>query len=189
MKVLVIFGSVREGRQGIKAARYVENLLKAKGHETIMIDPLEYEFPILKKPVRYQGEEATEHMKRLTGHIKDADGFVLVTGEYNHLPPPALTNLLDHYLPEWGFRPSAIVSYSAGPFGGVRATSHFRDMTAELGMPSIPTSIPVSAVQQFSEDGHPDKPEIYEKTAEKFLSEFEWYMEAFRAQREKGLPY
>jgi len=189
MKVLVILGSVREGRQGIKAARYIENLLKAKGHEAVLIDPIEYDFPLLKVPYRYQADNAPESMKGLASHIKEADGFVIVTAEYNHLPPAALTNLLDHYLPEWGFRPSAIVSYSAGPFGGVRAASHLRDMLSELGMPSIPTSIPITAVQEFSDDGKPNRPELYEKTGEKFLAEFEWYMQAMKAQREKGLPY
>ena len=82
------------------------------------------------------------------------DGFVIVSGEYNHGIPPALKNLLDHFLEEYFFRPSAIVCYSAGSFGGVRAAMQLRMTLAELGMPSIPSLFPVPKVQDaFDDDG------------------------------------
>src|SRR3546814_18651840 len=67
-----------------------------------------------------------------------ADGFLIVSAEYNHGIPPALKNLLDHFLEEYFWRPSAIACYSAGQFGGVRAAMQLRSTLAELGMPSIP---------------------------------------------------
>ena len=45
---------------------------------------------------------------------RSADAFVVVSGEYNHSISPALSNLLDHFLEEYFWRPSAIVCYSAG---------------------------------------------------------------------------
>ena len=57
--------------------------------------------------------------------------FAIVSGEYNHGIPPGLKNLLDHFLEEYFFRPSAIVCYSAGQFGGVRAAMQLR---AECGL-------------------------------------------------------
>jgi NAD(P)H-dependent FMN reductase len=112
-----------------------------------------------------------------------------VTGEYNHSAPPVLVNLLDHFLEEWFWRPSAIVSYSAGPFGGVRAASHLRDMLGELGMPAIPTSVPVPAVQSaFDDDGTPRDP-AWDRRIERFLAELEWYARALAAERARGVPY
>ena len=65
-------------------------------------------------------------LEALAETYRAADGFVVVSGEYNHGIPPALKNLLDHFLEEYFFRPSAIVSYSAGAFGGVRAAMQLR---------------------------------------------------------------
>ena len=76
---------------------------------------------------------------QLAGRIKAADAFIIVSGEYNHSIPPALSNLLDHFLEEYFWRPSAIVCYSGGSFGGVRAAVQLRAMLCELGTPSIPS--------------------------------------------------
>jgi len=137
----------------------------------------------------YAKGSAPAVLETLAGQIRAADGVVVVTGEYNHSPPPALVNLLDHFLEEWFWRPSAIVSYSAGPFGGVRAASHLRDMLAELGMPAIPTSVPVPVVHdQFDDAGSPRDP-AWERRAGRFLDELEWYARAFAAERARGVPY
>ena len=94
--------------------------------------------------------------RTLAGLIKAADAFIIVSGEYNHSIPPALSNLLDHFLEEYFWRPSAIVCYSAGAFGGVRAAMQLRAMLCELGTPSIPSLLPVPNVQDaFDENGHP----------------------------------
>ena len=78
---------------------------------------------------------------------------MIVSGEYNHSIPPALTNLLDHFLEECFWRPSAIACYSAGAFGGVRAAMQLRATLAELGMPSIPSIHPMPKVQDQFDDG------------------------------------
>jgi NAD(P)H-dependent FMN reductase len=88
-----------------------------------------------------------------------ADGFVVVAGEYNHGIQPGLSNLLDHFLEEYFFRPSAIACYSAGAFGGVRAAMALRMTLAELGMPSIPSLLTVPRVQEaFDPEGVPHDP-------------------------------
>jgi NAD(P)H-dependent FMN reductase len=137
----------------------------------------------------YPKGTAPEALETLAEQIRAADGVVVVTGEYNHSPPPALVNLLDHFLEEWFWRPSAIVSYSAGSFGGVRAASHLRDMLAELGMPSIPSAMPVPAVQDaFDDEGVPHDP-AWRRRASRFLDELEWYARACAAERARGVPY
>src|SRR5216683_1400388 len=61
-----------------------------------------------------------------------------------------------HFPEEYFFRPSAIVCYSAGQFGGVRAAMHLRATLAELGMPSIASLLPVPRVQDaFTPSGDP----------------------------------
>ena len=75
----------------------------------------------------YEKGQAPEILERLATRIRAADAFIIVSGEYNHSIPPALSNLLDHFLEEYFWRPSAIVCYSAGAFGGVRAAMQLRD--------------------------------------------------------------
>ena len=70
MRILVIYGSVREKRQGIKVAKFVVNRLKDMKFDVALIDPLEYDFGLLNKLTRdYSEEEIPEMMKRLRERI------------------------------------------------------------------------------------------------------------------------
>lgn len=52
-------------------------------------------------------------LQDISEQIDKADAFLIITPEYNHSVPPALTNLLDHFSPaQYHFKPSGIVSYS-----------------------------------------------------------------------------
>jgi NAD(P)H-dependent FMN reductase len=190
LDLLVIYGSIRRDRQGIKAARFIRGECEARGHRATLIDPLEYQLPLLDRMYKEYGPgQAPEPLERLAGRIKAADAFLVVSGEYNHSIPPALSNLLDHFLEEYFWRPSAIVCYSAGAFGGVRAAVQLRAMLCELGTPSIPSLLPVPKVQDaFDDDGRP-KDDAWKKRAAKFLGELEWYANALRAARAAGVPY
>ena len=93
-------------------------------------------------------------LEALAETYRAADGFVIVSGEYNNGIPPALKNLLDHFLEEYFWRPSAIVSYSAGRFGGVRAAVTLRTVLAEMGMSSVPSVLSIPSIQSaLTEDG------------------------------------
>ncbi len=190
LDILVIYGSVRSDRQGIKAARFITNTCRARGHRATLIDPVEYALPLLDRMYKEHPKgEAPAVLEDLAGKIKAADAFLIVSGEYNHSIPPALSNLLDHFLEEYYWRPSAIVCYSAGSFGGVRAAVQLRAMLGELGMPSIPSIFPVPRVQNaFDDDGNPND-DAYNQRAQRFLNELEWYAEALKAARAGGVPY
>ncbi len=187
LRTLVVYGSVRSARQGIRAARFIEHECRARGHDVTLIDPLEHPLPLLDKMYKeYPKGTAPEVLERLAALIVPADAVVVVSGEYNHSIPPALSNLLDHFLEEWFWKPSAIVCYSAGAFGGVRAAMQLRMMLGELGMSSIPSIFPVPAVQNaFTEDGTPTDPKTRER-AKKFLDELEWYAHALREHRSRS---
>ncbi|MCY1076678.1 NADPH-dependent FMN reductase [Archangium lansingense] len=190
LNLVILFGSVRSDRQGIKAARFVQRQLTERGHNVTLVDPLEYKLPLLDRMYKeYAKGTAPEQLERLATLYRAADGFVIVTAEYNHTPPPALVNLLDHFLEEYFFRPSAIVSYSGGSFGGVRAASHLRDTLAELGMASIPSSFPIPKVQAAFDDAGVPADAAYLKRFNRFASELEWYAQALKTARQAGVPY
>jgi NAD(P)H-dependent FMN reductase len=190
LDLLVIYGSVRGARQGIRAAKFIVEACRARGHGVTLIDPAVDRLPLLDRMYKeYPAGHAPEVLERLAGQIKAADGFIIVSGEYNHSIPPVLSNLLDHFLEEYFWRPSAIVCYSAGAFGGVRAAIQLRAMLCELGTPSIPSLFPVPNVQDaFDEDGRAHD-ETYPRRVTRFLDELEWYANALKVARQSGVPY
>lgn len=185
LNLLVLYGSVRSERQGIKAARFVTETCRKRGHEVFLVDPLEFRLPLLDRMYKeYPPGGAPEPLECLAERVRAADAYVIVSGEYNHTVPPALANLLDHFLKEYFYKPSAIVCYSAGSFGGVRAAIALRAMLGELGMSSIPSIFPVPTVQNaFRDDGTPID-EAYHQRIVKFLDELEWYARALKTARE-----
>jgi NAD(P)H-dependent FMN reductase len=189
LKFVVLVGSVRSDRQGIKAARFTERSLVARGHDVTIVDPIAVQLPLLDRMYKeYEKGKAPAVLEDLASLYRAADAFVVVSGEYNHSIPPALSNLLDHFLEEYFFRPSAIVCYSAGAFGGVRAAMQLRAMLCELGMPSIPSLFPVPKIQDaFNENGIATDPKL-DGRFKRFAAELEWYAEALHERRKHGVP-
>jgi NAD(P)H-dependent FMN reductase len=190
LKSVVLVGSVRSDRQGIKAAKFVERALTTRGHDVTVVDPVALRLPLLDRMFKeYPKGQAPEPLESLAALYRSADAFVVVSGEYNHSIPPALSNLLDYFIEEYLWRPSAIVCYSAGAFGGVRAAMQLRAMLCELGMPSISSLFPIPKIQDaFDDAGHPLDAAI-ERRFSRFASELEWYATALRDGRAKGVPY
>lgn len=190
LRVPVIFGSVRSDRQGIRAARYLTTQLAARGHEPVLVDPVIEALPLLDRMYKeFPKGEAPPVMERLAELYRHADAFVICSGEYNHGIPPALKNLLDHFLEEYFWRPSAIACYSAGAFGGVRAAMQLRMTLGELGMPSIPSILPFPRVASLVSEAGELTDARFQGRADRFLAELEWYAEALGARRRAGTPY
>jgi len=190
LTIPVLLGSVRTERQGIRAARFMMALLSGRGHAPVLVDPLEKPLPMLDRMYKeFPKGAAPQVMEELAALYRRADGFVIVTAEYNQSVPPALKNLLDHFLEEYFWRPSAIVSYSAGRYGGVRAAVTLRTVLAEMGMSSVPSVLSIPSIHAaLTEEGVATEGWI-DKAAARQLDEFEWYAEALAARRAGGVPY
>ena len=184
LKTAVIYGSARKNRQGIKAARFIVRQLQQRGQSVTLVDSEAFPLPLLDRMYKeFAEDEAPANMTAISDIFAAADGFVVVSAEYNHSIPAALKNLLDHFQSEYLYKPSGIVTYSAGPFGGVRALVNLRAILAELGTPSIPSSFPVSQVQKAFDDNGDALDAAYEKRVVKFLDEYEWYAAAMKQAR------
>lgn len=190
LKFAVVYGSVREAREGYRAAMFVSKQLEKRGHTAVLVDPVLYSLPMINKMYKeYPKDTAPEAMEILAEIFREADGIVVVSGEYNHLPPPALTNMLDHFMEEYFFKPSAIVTYSSGSFGGIRAGSHLRDYLCELGMSSIPSDFPIGRVQDSIDEKGVAVDKDYNRRIKRFIDELEFYSRALKSERKKGVPY
>ncbi|KAI9201887.1 NADPH-dependent FMN reductase [Polychytrium aggregatum] len=188
LTISVIYGSVRPGRMGIRLAKYIQQQLISRGHDSHLIDPLETPVPLFTGRHSWMKPGENPILDKLADTLRRSDAFVIVSAEYNHTIPPALTNLMDYFFDEYKYKPSAIATYSMGSFGGVRAAMALRPFLGELGTVSIPTLFPVPTIQDaFTPEGHPvDK--VYHERFDRFCKELEWYAHSLKASREAGVP-
>ncbi len=188
-RIAILYGSVRHHRKGIRVVHFLEETCRNKGWKVDVIDPLETPLPMLDKMYKeFTESEAPPAMAQMARVLENADGFLIVTGEYNHSIPPALKNLLDHFQKEYHFKPSAIAAYSAGHFGGARAAIQLRIILGELGTPSIPSILYFPTITKTVEENGTVSDERIIKSTGRFLNEFDWYLHALKTARTQGTP-
>jgi NAD(P)H-dependent FMN reductase len=192
LSFLVLYGSYRSDRAGIRLARYLVDGLNGRGAAAELIDAQAIGLPMLDRMYKEHPKgEAPAALETLAGKIRAADGFVFVTGEYNWGPQPGLKNLTDHFLEEWFWRPAAIASYSAGRIAGARSNLIWHGTLSEMGMVVISSTLmagPVTAA--LDEHGAPagEAGAALARAFPRFAADLEWWVEAARAQRERKPP-
>jgi NAD(P)H-dependent FMN reductase len=191
-RILVFYGSYRSTRMGIRLAEFVVERFARRGEAVELIDAKAINLPMLDRMYKeYPPGEAPEPLERLAGKIRDADGFVFVTGEYNWGVQPGLKNLTDHFLEEWFWRPAAIASYSAGRLSGARASTAWHGTLSEMGMVVISSTIAVGAIgHTLSADGAPagEGGKALEAAFPRFADDLTWWVEAAKLQRQRKAP-
>ena len=191
-RILVFYGSYRSDRMGIRLAQFVVEGLRKRGDEVELIDARAVGLPMLDRMYKeHRKGEAPAALEKLAGQIRDADGFVFITGEYNWGIQPGLKNLTDHFLEEWFWRPAAIASYSAGRLSGVRAATAWHGTLSEMGMVVISSTIAVGPIAQtLSEQGEPtgEGGKALERAFPRFADDLAWWVEAAKAQRARKPP-
>jgi NAD(P)H-dependent FMN reductase len=191
-RILVLYGSYRSDRMGIRLAQFVVEGFRARGDDVELIDAKAVGLPMLDRMFKeHRKGEAPEALEKLAGQIREADGFVFITGEYNWGVQPGLKNLTDHFLEEWFWRPAAIASYSAGRFAGARAATAWHGTLSEMGMVVVSSTIAAGPIAQtLSADGKPtgEGGKALAQAFPRFADDLTWWVEAARAQRARRPP-
>ncbi len=189
LNITIIYGSTREGRLGIRFAKYLKNEFSKRGNNCELVDPIDIQLDTLvKRYADYEKSKAPQQLESLHKTLDNSDAFIIVSGEYNHFIPPALVNILNHFYIEYQRKPSAVTTYSVSPFGGVRVSSPLRAFLAQLGMPPISSMLHAPFVSKnFNTEGEriSDDNEERRKEIEKFSTELEWYANALKNARDK----
>ncbi|NLD34188.1 MAG: NAD(P)H-dependent oxidoreductase [Clostridiales bacterium] len=149
LKIGIILGSTRPGRNGEAVAKWVLEQANLRGDAQYeLVDVAQFNLPLLDEavPPAY-GQYQHEHTKAWSAQIAQYDGYVLVTPEYNHAPGAALKNALDFLYNEWNDKAVAFVGY--GSAGGVRAVEQLRLITAELQMAGVRNQVMLSLYTDF----------------------------------------
>jgi NAD(P)H-dependent FMN reductase len=132
-RIAIVLGSTRQGRFGEKPARWVQEHLEARDDvEVDLVDLRDHPLPLFDAapPAYTLRDYPNEDVARLGRRIDAADGFVLLTPEYNHGYSGVLKNAMDHTFVEWKRKPAAFVGW--GNVGGARAIEQLRLVAVEF---------------------------------------------------------
>jgi NAD(P)H-dependent FMN reductase len=137
IRVGIILGSTRPGRNGEAVARYVYEIAKKRTDADFeLVDLKDYPLPLLDDPIPPSaGQPHPPHAKAWAEKIASLDAFVFVTPEYNHSTSGVLKNTIDYLYGEWNNKVAGFVSY--GSAGGIRAVEHLRLIMAELQVATV----------------------------------------------------
>ena len=203
MKFLVFLGTVRDSTPP-RPARLGERVAKAciecltdrfGDNEFELVDALDYPLDTVFKPhFSYSKSQVPVALDQLAKKIQDSDGYIMISPEYNHSMSPALTNLLNHFGSSlFSYKPSAIVTYSAGQWGGMRAAVGLRSFLSELGCLSVSSMIHVPKAQDvFTEAGEMKEGQVESAWFDYFsqtFSQLVWWAEATHQHRTKVDPH
>ena len=191
-RILVLYGSYRSERKGIRLADFVVASLRARGESPELIDAKIVGLPMLDRMYKeYAKGEAPVAMEALAAKILTADAFIFVVGEYNWGMQPGLKNLTDHFLEEWFWRPAAIVSYSAGRLSGARSNSLWHGTLSEMGMVVISSTLTVGPISHtLSASGEPvgEAGLALQSAFPRFADDLAWWTEAAKSLRARKAP-
>ena len=193
-RILVFYGSYRSDRMGIRLAQYIVEGFAARGDDVELIDAKAVGLPMLDRMYKEHPKgQAPAALEQLAAKIREADGFVFITGEYNWGIQPGLKNLTDHFLEEWFWRPAAIASYSAGRIAGARSSLVWHGTLSEMGMVVVSSTLAVGPIgQALTAEGKPvgEAGQQLERAFVRFADDLAWWTEAARTQRaHKAPPY
>lgn len=174
----IILGTARVGRESEKVANYVLSEVKRRpGIETEIIDVRDYRLPVT------DNSEETDVAKRWGEIAKKADGFIIVTPEYNHGYPGELKMFLDMIYDQYARKPVAICGVSKGVLGGARMAEQLKLVLLEFHMMPI-GAVYFSKVNTLFENGKITDKSYYKPRLEKALNELIWWAEALKVARE-----
>ena len=141
LKIAIILGSTRPGRNGEAVANWVYEFASQRPNASYdLIDLAENPLPMLDEPLPAHAlQYSKDHTKEWSAKIDQYDGFVFVTPEYNRGTSAALKNAIDYLYAEWNNKVAGFVSY--GYVGGTRAVEQLRLTMGELQVAVVRTQV------------------------------------------------
>jgi NAD(P)H-dependent FMN reductase len=159
----IVVGSARQGSFNRALSDLAAARLAAHGAAVTMIDLTDYPLPVYAPSIH--GDDIPARARDLQAVLRAQDGLLFATPEYNASISGLLKNAIDWAsisldgappLALLGFRgkAAAVMAASTGPFGGLRALAHLRQILSALQMLVIPEQLSIpGAHTAYAEDG------------------------------------
>lgn len=180
----VILGSVRQGRKSLAPAKYVVEKLKASGYQTQLVDFTELVLPFYNAPtvpvVYYKTGYPNPAAQQWSEIARAADGFIIVTPEYNHGYPAVLKNALDWLYLEFEHKPFGLVGVSNGTVAGARVIEQLRTVIENFGAVTVRETVMLGPIEKyFDETGKLLDPAL-DKRIDGLLVSLGWWLQKLR---------
>ncbi|BDM83300.1 NADPH-dependent FMN reductase [Acaryochloris marina] len=175
----IILGTVRQGRMSEPIANFIfQRVKEQKGVSTELID-------IRALPISIDDAGPNAKIPDFAATVQRADGYIIVTPEYNHTYPGLLKHVLDLNYKEYLHKAVGVCAVSAGPFGGVRAVEALLPTFKACGLLPIVTDLNISNVNEVvNETGQLDNHETYQRRLGRFMRELIWLTTTLKYGRE-----
>lgn len=182
LNVLIITGTSRKGAMSNHAAQFVEKVGITRNILIKIIDPSMFEMP-------GDGNNTEDKDPEYTRLVEEADGFFIVTPEYNHSYPGSLKRMLDSEYSAYLHKPVVIAGVSSGVFGGSRAVQSLIGPLRKMGMIVLGTDVYFqNSFDIFDDKGEliNEKTELYTKAVSKSFDELIWMMKVLNNSNKDG---
>lgn len=183
MRVAIILGSIRTGRQTHKIAYYLQNQLQHRDIQVEMIDLVQNQLPMMEERM---GRNTTQPdvIEEVSLKLKQCDAMILVSPEYHGSYTGVLKNMLDYYWGEFNRKPVGVVTTGSGKMGGINASLQLQHLVLSMGSFPLPVKLLVPEIQHaFDEQFNPQNEQVV-KATERFLNEFLWFAGAIAAAKQ-----
>jgi len=161
-KILAFAGSLRADSFNKKLVKIAAQGARAAGAKVTYLDLRDYPLPVFDQDLEAK-DGPPGNARKLKELLKDNEGFLIASPEYNSSVTAALKNMID-----WTSRPAsgeaplacfdgksvALMSTSPGGLGGLRGLVHVRSILGNIGVLVLPDQVSVpQAHEAFSADG------------------------------------
>lgn len=186
LKIKAVLGSVREGRSADKVWEWLDKQLKqVENFDVELLDLKAINLPLFNENGHPAagGAHETEAARTWSAKMAGADGYIIITPEYDHSMPGSLRNAFDYLANEWKKKPVGIVSYGAAA-GGSRAAESMKASLTYMETVIIPAEVNISNIwAAFDEKG--DLPDNYLAAAKNMFAGLEWWATLLHDARAK----
>jgi len=201
LNICIITGSTRTNGPprpilNDRVTSYIQSSVSNRfSQHTVSVIRARENLPLLERPhFAYPKSQVPEELSSIFETLSNADAYITITPEYNHSPCPGLMNLMNHFgSSTFGFKPSGIVSYSAGQWGGTRAAHSLRPFLSELGCLPVSAMVHIPKVTEvLSENGdllEVGSEEQWSGYVDRMISQLEWWGNAAKEHKEHHDPF
>jgi NAD(P)H-dependent FMN reductase len=175
--VPIIVGTHHDGSQSAKVAKHVLRVAEEAGLETELV--------VAGSQELWKSGDGGEFGKIWREKAQRADGFIIVSPEYNHGYPGELKLMLDTAFKEYFKKPVGVVGVSDGPIGGARMMENLRPVLVAFGLVATQRAVYVKNVKDvIYENGNLKEGTDLEKNTKGLLEEVVWYANVLKTARE-----
>jgi NAD(P)H-dependent FMN reductase len=188
-RIAIVNGSTRVGRFSEKPVTWlVSRLAQRPQIEVEVIDLRDYPLPFfdITSPARTQRNYPSAEIARFGEAIDRADGFIVLSPEYNHGYSGVVKNAMDHTFVEWRRKPVTFVGW--GNVGGARAVEQLRTVSIEFEMAPLRHAVHIlpDLMKVGREAAEPFDPELFaslDPQLTRVVDDLLWWVDALSTAR------